>query len=345
MATPSKPRLAFIDHSFHQKSRSGDFLRKILENYFSITDYWDESWQGGPAVEPSIINNHDYVFYFQSLNKITDLRKITIPIIWAPMYDGEKFSYFRWKALSQLPIKIVSFSKKISLACKYFNIPYLELQYYPPILTPNEQPEGNQIFFWQRGGIKFETIKKIINPDQVNRFIYLKLPDPFKNNEDLSQTDIIKYKLEIIDSDFLKPEEYQALVHSTNIFIAPRKKEGIGMSFLEALSCGNLVIAYNESTMNEYIDNNIDGYLFDDTSDSYLDLDKKDKLTTTAQKRYRAGHEKWLQQSKSLYPFIFDSIKCKNQNIASLWLYIILDKLQSLSYKCSYLLKKITHGI
>lgn len=345
MTTSYKPRLAFIDHSFHQKSRSGDFLRKLLENHFSITNYWDESWQGGLAIDPDIINTHDYVFYFQSLNKLIDLRKITIPIIWAPMYDGEKFTYFRWKTLSKLPIKIISFSKKISFACQYFNIPYLELQYYPPIETKTTSYEGNHIFFWQRGGIKFETIKKIIDPDQVNRFIYLKLPDPFKKNDELSQSDIVKYKLEIIESDFLKPDEYRALVHSSNIFIAPRKKEGIGMSFLEALSYGNLVIGYNESTMNEYITNNVDGYLFNDTSNTYLDLNKKNSLITKARKRYQVGYEKWLHQSPSLYPFICDNIKIQNKNLILLWLYIVLDKSQSLGYKCSYLLKKITHGI
>ena len=35
-----KKKIAFIDHNFHQKTRSGDFLREILKREFSIDDYW-----------------------------------------------------------------------------------------------------------------------------------------------------------------------------------------------------------------------------------------------------------------------------------------------------------------
>ena len=35
-----KKKIAFIDHNFHQKTRSGDFLREILKREFSINDYW-----------------------------------------------------------------------------------------------------------------------------------------------------------------------------------------------------------------------------------------------------------------------------------------------------------------
>ena len=43
------------------------------------------------------------------------------------------------------------------------------------------------------------------------------------------------------------------LVKYSDVFISPRKQEGIGMSFLEAMSLGKYIIAINDSTMNEYI--------------------------------------------------------------------------------------------
>ena len=35
-----KKKLAFIDHNFHKKSRSGDFLIDIFKKKYSIDNYW-----------------------------------------------------------------------------------------------------------------------------------------------------------------------------------------------------------------------------------------------------------------------------------------------------------------
>ena len=35
-----KQHLAFVDHSFHIKTRSGDFLRNIFKEKYIINDYW-----------------------------------------------------------------------------------------------------------------------------------------------------------------------------------------------------------------------------------------------------------------------------------------------------------------
>jgi len=35
-----KIKLAFLDHSYHFKTRSGDFLRDIFKSKFLIKDFW-----------------------------------------------------------------------------------------------------------------------------------------------------------------------------------------------------------------------------------------------------------------------------------------------------------------
>ena len=47
--------------------------------------------------------------------------------------------------------------------------------------------------------------------------------------------------------------EYLSLFEKCNVFIAPRKKEGIGITIVEAISKGMFVVGYNDSTMNEYV--------------------------------------------------------------------------------------------
>ena len=36
----AKKKLAFVDHNYHQKTRSGDFLREIFSKDFIIDDFW-----------------------------------------------------------------------------------------------------------------------------------------------------------------------------------------------------------------------------------------------------------------------------------------------------------------
>jgi hypothetical protein len=47
-----------------------------------------------------------------------------------------------------------------------------------------------------------------------------------------------------------------------NVFVAPRRFEGIGMAFLEAMAMGMCVVAENQSTANEYILSGENGILY-----------------------------------------------------------------------------------
>ena len=58
--------------------------------------------------------------------------------------------------------------------------------------------------------------------------------------------------------------EYLSLFEKCNVFIAPRKKEGIGITIVEAISKGMFVVGYNDSTMNEYVSDKKVGFIFDE---------------------------------------------------------------------------------
>ena len=38
----NKNKLAYVDHNYHFKTRSGDFLRDVFKSKFSIKDFWIE---------------------------------------------------------------------------------------------------------------------------------------------------------------------------------------------------------------------------------------------------------------------------------------------------------------
>jgi len=251
----NKLKLLWFDHSYHKKTMSTNFLKEILEKRFNVSVFWDDYWKGGEPLPVSEINKYDYVFFFQTLLPFYKLKQIKAKIIWVPMFDGEQLSDKYWYCLSSLSIKIISFSEYLHKKCMEFNIASLPLKYYlPPAFSEDIPKTGRHYFFWYRGSLRFSNIKTFIDSQKIDSFVYRSAPDPYFKEETFSKEDIVKYKLQIIrDTKFESKEKYLELLKKSNIYIAPRTIEGIGISFLEAMAIGMVVVAYNNGTMNEYI--------------------------------------------------------------------------------------------
>lgn len=333
-AVQNRPTLAFVDHSFHKFSRSGDFLRTLFSDRFEIVDYWDDAWQGGQSVPVNEINKHEYVFFFQSIASLRDLRQIRAKMVWAPMYDSEKFDHLYWKVLANLPIKIISFSKKIHEQCVRYGVDFLPVQYYKNSRdwTLPVPQEGNHFFFWYRGDIGFEDIKRIVRSDDVDSFIYKSTPDPKRKRESISAEDKVLYKMEIIEADFIPIQEYRNLLSRSNIFIASRRKEGIGMSFVEALAAGHCVVGYNDATMNEYIEDDTNGYLFDEKS-PMLDFSNSNEVRTRSIGRAHKGYEMWKKDAERIASFMLSTRPPAHHSVRTMF-YI-------LGYTCMTIARKV----
>ena len=299
--------MAYVDHVFHQKSKSTFFLQELLEKEFDITNFWINPWSKEKNVDFEILNTFDYVCFFQKISPIDDLRKIKAQIVWVQMYDSANFDYFYWKNLAFLPIKVLAFSKKIEVQCRAFGVETLSVQYY---LDPKKHQtvlpsEGCHLFFWYRGALTWKTVRQILNPDQIDSLTYLSKPDPGYQREIIDQRDISRFKMRVIESEFLPTHDaYLQELSRTNIFIAPRKREGIGTSFLEALAKRLCVIANNDGTMNEYIENNRTGYLFNSDRPKMIDLSNRVIVTSNSYITAEDGYEKWLRTIPSIIRFI-----------------------------------------
>lgn len=296
-----KPTLAFIDHELHQKTKSSDFLRELFKEHFEVHEYWDASWRGGPTVPPEEINKHDYVFYLQVINPFSDLKRIHIPILWAPMYDSFKPTASYWRMISYFDIKILSFSKKMAEHFKKFDIPTMYVQYYYLKPEKSENPPGNHIFFWYRGGVELSEICQVLDPSQVDSFTFLEAPDKDGNLTQITEKDRELYKIKHM-TGFLPREEFLKLVRDASIFVAPRKKEGIG-AFTEPLAMGKTVIAFNEGVQNEYITDNVDGLLFD-AQTANIDLSGISSIPERAFERASKGYLEWLKEKERIIPFL-----------------------------------------
>jgi len=310
MSENKKLTLAFVDHPFHKYSGSTYFLREILSKHFFVIDYWDDANIGGKRVPITVLNKHDYVLFFQEISPVLDLKKITTNIIWVPMYDAVIFNPLYWKTLSYLNVRTISFSEKIENMCKKYNILNIKVKYYinPQKYAYTLPKNGNHFLFWARGSITFNQLKKIISPEQVDSFTYLSKPDPGYEVDYISDIDKKDYKMRIIHSDFNKfwgKEDYFKLLTKHNIFVSPRNKEGIGMSFLEALTVGFTVLAYDDSTMNEYIKHNINGYLFNEKTKK-IDFSNKKIIQKRSIITCNLGYTEWEKNIHLIIEFILN---------------------------------------
>ncbi len=320
-----KPSLAFVDNIFHQYTKSADFFRELISADFDITNYWDKTSQKGSRVSVEEINQHEYVIFWQRLNPISDLKKIKAKMIWVPMYDSLNPDYLFWKNLSFIPIKVICFSEYIYKKCLDFGIEAVYLKYWvKPVQNEVDfKQRSRTFFFWNRGAVTFNEIKKIINPNSIDKFILLSRPDPNYQAESISIKDIEKYKIEKIEMDFKQSkEDYLNLVKSAGIFIAPRKKEGIGLSFIEAMSLGLIVVSYNEGTMNEYIRHGVNGYLFDEHTKEPVNFSKAEELFVKNQNESANGFKNWEKDSKNIYEFVKSPCTKRKSFLRIFWLNI-----------------------
>ena len=117
--------------------------------------------------------------------------------MWAPMYDALNFrnSFFRsifWKQITNLGIKVLKFSDKITQSIGKEEVDSLRLNYF---IKPNFSSSINQqtklnIFFWDRGRIKINDWLHLFNQKEINEIVYLPRPDPgmkITNNDGLIQ--------------------------------------------------------------------------------------------------------------------------------------------------------------
>jgi len=250
----AKQKLAFVDHNYHKKTRSGDFLREIFSKDFIIEDFWWSLKEENNLIKD--LKKYENIFFFQTLIPSYDLLKLKGKnLMWAPMYDNLSFDNNYWRKIKYINIKLLSFSKKIKIHADKLKCPNIELKYFfshkeNELKKPDEKIN---IFFWYRHDLKLNDWICFFDSEKINKIVYFDSPDPGKKSEEIEQNKINKYKIEIIKKPFLPHDEYIKHVRNCDVFISPRKQEGIGMGFLEAISMGKYIISNDDSTMNEYI--------------------------------------------------------------------------------------------
>ena len=188
-------------------------------------------------------------------------------LIWVPMLDHiQNKDQEWWNGLPQ-NLRVIAYSDQIYKKAAAANLRVLKVKYYPNpdnFSNANFQKPITALYWNRRGVFSPELIKKICKTYHIDRLFFLYHSDPqiaknlcFSLPNKIGKTHVQAY------SNMLTPQEYKLLLSQTDIYLAPRISEGVGMTVLEAMASGCAVLSYNAPTMNEYIIHQENGILLD----------------------------------------------------------------------------------
>lgn len=295
-------RILFIDHIYHLKTKSSSFMIDYLKKFYEVDVLFVEKWSDETLADLSFFNKSYFaVVFWQSFPGHETIKYINNDnIIFFPMYDDISHYYVFWKKMRR--VKVVSFSSVLYKKISRWGIESIYLKYFP---KPGKFTPGNnkEIFFWQRTeDITLNMIDKLIVGNDYKLHCH-KVLDPNKNF--IKPDERIESKFNITYSNwFDHKEDMQKVLDEKGIYISPRKKEGIGMSFLEAMASGKAVIASNMPTMNEYIKNGVNGYLFNCKRLKLIDLSNIKQVQENSYKFMKEGYDDWEKNKHQIIDFI-----------------------------------------
>ncbi len=317
-------RIAYIGHSFHQKTLSTQFFIENLQKHYEIDFFWTLPFKCKLDMQSFNLNKTDYhaIVSFQIMPAPIELSRLDCKnIILIPMFDNDlNISYSKWS--QYYPYKFINFSKTLYDKLNFLGIKNnLYAQYapkIPPIESSPADSDKQNLFFWQRSSeINWPLIKKLIKKEQVNSIHLHRIEAEMGKDtwfEKPSEKDVIDYKL-TFSSWFESKDDLLKKMNECSVFIAPRLYEGIGQTFLEAMSLGKCVVSPDFPTMNEYIQNGHNGLLFNYHHPEKIELSNAVSIGLRARRSIKEIHEHWGNKESEIIEFIDQKLAENNNNI------------------------------
>ena len=261
-----KRKLLFIDHSCHKLTHSAEFFLLLLRNEFDVDEfYYDRHYCCNPP--EALVATADLIVIWEFLPRRFHMGFPGKPCVFVPMYDNEWGSKWLWRRLARSGMKVISFCGRITahaLSCGMMRDDILDVRYaIDPGLFDDMAGDVRTVALWERGDVSFDDVKAVLDPGDVDKVIIYRRKEETVSRRPILAEDVAAYKVELRTGGFLSREEYLESQREAGICFAPRRKEGIGMAFLEHLAMGKCVIAHDDATMNEYIHNGTNGVLVD----------------------------------------------------------------------------------
>ncbi|MCL2050585.1 MAG: glycosyltransferase [Lachnospiraceae bacterium] len=301
-----KKKLLYWGHDFHKKTKSTAFLIEMLSEKYDVDLItFDPYKKINYGIEMAEGKAYDVLVCFQIMPRLAWLlRKWRISYkkgVFFPMYDSMiPLAETSW--LEYLDFTIINFSKTLheNLLEKGFNSYYV--QYFPKPAENIKWGNDKSLFIWQRKtNININTALSLCAKNPLEKIHLHKTLDPFEEVHAPEPN----YDTAVTYSEwFDEPRQLYNIMMESSLYLAPRLREGIGMGFLEAMAMGRCVIAPNNPTMNEYIENGVTGYLYDFDEPKAINFGDIRAIQEKAYEYIAAGYEKWQRQKANILYWI-----------------------------------------
>ena len=307
-----KTKIVYIDHEYHQHTRSTQFFVDILSTESDVSIIWDKSHESVDSeFDMSAVHAlmPDIIVIFQSEKAamacaLSEYRKV----FFIPMYDSVMHaSADFWNNIKRC--KVINFSLATYNECILNNLESIYVQYFkkPEPSMEIESSKSKTAFFWQRReSPNIKTIRPFLKFFGVKKLLFHNVPDPGVVVRRMpSFLDKINYFIKETKW-FKSAQEFKIHINKSGVYFAPRLEEGIGMSFLEAFAKGQCVISPDRGTMNEYITNGVNGILYSESICilKHLNLNQ---LRSNAIRSSVNGYKRWQDAKKDILTFINNS--------------------------------------
>lgn len=308
-------RFCYVGHKFHRKTRSTAFFLDFIRTLGSVEEFYSSPDE--PESEDDALIAHlstsdfDCYVFFQTEYIAEKLLPFGLGrFILVPMYDGaagRARSFWRQFADAQY----ISFSRTHHEELQRCGCRTAYFQFFPDVASSGPRDFTGPLsgFFWERRPghePTLQTVVKLCHELGIESLHVHLAPDfgqrggPRISRPESFMMDDVRVTT---SRWFEDASDLHRIAESSHFFFAPRPLEGIGMSFLEAMARGQIVVASDKPTANEYIRHRTSGILYD-FDDLTVDWTPTEEsmlaMSRAATRKTLAGAEQWKRDQDRL---------------------------------------------
>lgn len=248
--------MIFLTHPHHRYTQRFDWLWQGLGKPETVL-YGDRATL--EAFLPGLVNHPPRLLVLYQLEHLAPWCAQFCPVMLFPMLDCTRTtpdSFLR----SLHPVELISFSRSLHqrLATLGLSSRYFQYAPDPAEFSPVAWDRGMRGYFWERTPEHLDqsAAEKIFRSLGMDQFEIRRLED-----QGFSETKSAETRHQA-EKAWQNHEAYIQRIRTFQVYLAPRRFEGIGMTFLEAMAMGMCVVAENQPTADEYITSGVNGILY-----------------------------------------------------------------------------------
>lgn len=291
-------RVDFLTHPHHRFTQSFDWLFEALGVEVRIL-------HGDPSTLrsylPNLASNPPRLLILFQLEYLAAWASCYCPVLVFPMHDFTRLTPDSYLA-SLRRVEWVCFCRALHHRLSGLGLSSRYLQYAPnpELYRPVPWDRPLRAFFWERMPFEFDDraansllLSLGLRDLEVRKLEDARFPPGLQGNGNSGV------------KEWGSREDYLRHLGGFNIFFAPRRHEGLGLTFLEAMAMGLCVVAEDLPTANEYLLAHQNGVLYrgDDQTLRPLAPLCKEQLTSmgkNARQTIQTIHQRWIDKRNEI---------------------------------------------